>query len=235
VDELLDSPNARFSRFDWKYIHPVAEEDEWRSEYLQNGYHIPNFNAQQDTFASTDDLQPMTVAPNADYYAQHGIGVGDVLEVPEILESVLVAFEKASPADRDRFLRACYWFDRGDEVWSTSASLSYLALCNAIEVLLGHVEADPCPACGKDRAPGPTQRFADLVGEYANSLPKAQQRELYDLRSSLVNGHTLLDIDLPGAFGGLVPKQIEQRHTQELGRNIARFAIMDFILKSATN
>ena len=66
-------------------------------------------------------------------------------------------------------------------------------------------------------------------------MPEAQRRELYDLRSSLTHGHTLLDLDLPGAFGGLIPKQIEQRHTHELGRNIARVAIIDFGLKTATN
>lgn len=223
------------SQFDWKYIHPVLDGAEWRSDCLQNGYHIPGFNAQLDSFTSIETLKSIKVVPDEEYYARVGIGVGDSLEIPEILEPVLEAFEKASPTYRDRFLRACYWFDRGDEVWSLSASLSYLALCNAIEVLLGHGEADPCPTCGKDRAPGPTQRFAGLVSEYASPLPKAQQRELYELRSSLTHGHTLLDLDLPGAFGGLVPKQIEQRHTHEIGRNIARAAIINFILKASTN
>lgn len=157
------------------------------------------------------------------------------MAIPEVLPEVMAAFGSATPASRDRFLRACYWFDRADEVWSTSASLSYLALCNAIEVLLDRAGADPCPTCGKDRAPGPTRRFADLVGTYAASLPKPQRREIYDLRSSLTHGDALLDIDLPRAFGGLVPREIEQRYAHGIGRDIARRAIIDFILKAKTD
>ena len=62
--------------------------------------------------------------------------------------------------------------------------------------------SDPCPKCGKDRAPGPTARFKAFVDPYAPGKHTAAERaEFYRLRSSLTHGHKLMRSDISRSTG----------------------------------
>jgi hypothetical protein len=128
-----------------------------------------------------------------------------------MFEALLAQYERALPPTRERFLRSAYWHDRTRETWDVSASLCCVAAANAIEVVVPAVGEDRCPTCGLNRAPGPTRRFVQFVEQYALDIDAAARQDLYRLRSSLVHGDVLLDLDVPGPWGALVPRDFEQR------------------------
>jgi hypothetical protein len=151
------------------------------------------------------------------------------VDVPALLPSLLDRYAAAAPADKDTFLRACYWLSRSRPAARLSMSLAYISVINSVEVLVPDAVRDPCPECGRDRALGPTARFRQLVERYAHGVEGVSQ--LYALRSKLVHGGALLDLDLPAAWGSLDPDEIEQSDQYGLARRVATAVIINWVLR----
>jgi hypothetical protein len=121
--------------------------------------------------------------------------------MPAVLRPLLDQYHAVPPEIRDRFLHACYWYERSGAAWSMSVSLGHIAAVTAIETLMEPSSAKPCPECGLDTSPGPTRRYRDFVERYAPAIPKEDRETAYRLRSALVHKGQPLDIDVPGPWG----------------------------------
>jgi hypothetical protein len=69
------------------------------------------------------------------------------------------------------------------------------------------------------------------VERYAGTTSDEKDRQrIYRLRSALVHEGHLLDIDMPGPWGALVPRKIEEEETYKSARRAAREAIINWLL-----
>jgi hypothetical protein len=216
----------------WAFVGDELPPD---TRYVQPGYSIPDWIYQSEDFTPTDDMDPLREVPDDEYRSRRGVGPGDVFEIPDILRPLLNHYHLVGPETRDRFLRACYWYERSEAAWSMSVSLGYIAAVKSIETLMPPGETDLCPTCGLNRAPGVTRRFRDFLERYAPTTPEEDRRTIYKLRSALVHEGDPLDIDVPRPWGVLIPRDIEQQDTYASARAAAREAIVTSLLDQDTD
>jgi hypothetical protein len=220
----------RVSRFTMRATDHTWAYVDGETKYVQPGYLIPDWIYQSSDFTATDGIPPVPEVPSDEYHTRLGIGSDDVFEIPDILRPLLDHYHAVAPETRRRFLHACHWYERSGGAWSTSVSLGHIAAVNSIETLLPPWAEDLCPTCGSNLAPGVTQLFRDFIEQYASTVPRQDRRKIYDLRSALLHRGHVLDIDIPGPWGALVPGDHEQRDTYQSAREAARAAITNWLL-----
>lgn len=204
----------------------IEPEPEPHSELRQRGYWLTPASDPTDVLPDPVGLPALESVPAAHYFNRLGIGVGDVLAVPDITAETVETIARLDPPSREKFFRAAYWFSRSRPAWHVSQSLSYISLINSIEVLADRAGPDPCPTCGLDRAPGPTARFRDTVERFVGDVPG--RKELYQARSRLVHGDQLLHADGPEAWA-FAPQPSEERDRHGVAQDVARLVILGWL------
>src|SRR6266699_5578475 len=104
------------------------------SEWLQEGYFIPDFMVQADDFSNVSPWGPLAEVATDAYYGRRGFD-GKPLTVPASMTDLSDAFSSLKGPQRNRFLRSCYWLHMGDVVWTHSQSLHLVSLINGLECL----------------------------------------------------------------------------------------------------
>lgn len=133
------------------------------------------------------------------------------LRVPADLDETICLYEGLSSSNREKFDRAAFWFSTSSRMWDISMSAAFAALVSAIESLTatGNVHDFTCPICGlptNHRVPGPTKLFRNFLATYAPSASLAKERDdMYDLRSNLVHGGHVVELDREIPFMGWTP------------------------------
>jgi hypothetical protein len=100
-----------------------------------------------------------------------------------------------------------FWIELASHQWNLSMSASFASLVSAIESLTerGDIHGFNCPVCAKPMQhedPGATRRFKDFFEAYASGAALAKQRdEMYSLRSGILHGSDLMQLDEDRAFG----------------------------------
>lgn len=152
--------------------------------------------------------------------------------VPDNLDVLVGAFVNLEPEDRFRFLRACQWVYVARAHWVTHASSFNIALVAAIESLLPAApKSERCPACGRDKGPGPTQLFQDFVEAHTQGETASNRKPPYALRSKLGHGWGLLQLDeRPWAFSFTTSDLQERESWTELS-NVVREVLINWLLK----
>jgi hypothetical protein len=143
-----------------------------------------------------------------EYYATVG-NDGPGLRAPTDLDNSICRYFDLSAGDRARFDRATFWLDMASRQWhrTSSASATFAAYVSAIEALSKRPVAHPfnCPVCGErtqHEVPGATRRFKDFLETYAPGAALAARRdEMYSLRSGILHGSKLIEIDYALALG----------------------------------
>jgi hypothetical protein len=182
---------SRSVRSHWVYLRDFEG-----SEFLQEGYLVPGGLPQTDEFTSAAGIPQLETVDPAEYYGQHGFGIGDTLRIPASLTTSLAQAEVLAGEDRERFLRACYWYQQSEKLRYYSRSVSFVALVSAIESLIPPESGERCEACGRDKSPGPTQRFSNFVDKHLPAaVPEAARKGFYAMRSALAHGGKLLHAD----------------------------------------
>jgi hypothetical protein len=185
-------------RHHWVLLPPPPEDEwMWKTAYRQEMYIWSQTDPDANNFSSTDHLPRLTEVDPQTYYTRSGIGP-DVM-VPSSFETLLDRYYVLAKPDRERFLRACYWFQHSWIVHSYSRSASFTALMCAVEALiLPETGAALCPTCRRPQNKGPTRLFAEFVDRFApgDSISKADRRQFYKIRSRLSHGGGLLSSDM---------------------------------------
>jgi hypothetical protein len=175
-------------------------QPEITSKFLQEAYMWPGMVVEAEAFSATDGLAPLPlIDPEAYYSIRHrGIGPGQGLDIPADFSPLLDAAFKLTRDDRDRFLRAAYWFQHAHDVFALSHSAGFVALVSAIESLSSEPRSGTrCKECGQMVGSGPTKLFADFVEMHlpGTSIPEKERKRFYRLRSALSHGGKLLLAD----------------------------------------
>lgn len=201
------------------------------SEYLQEGYTYNGANGLAEAFSDIATIPQLELKPTNEYYAQYGITIEQAMDLPADFGSLLDCFYGASREDKERFLRASYWFQHAQLVSTLSRSASYMALASVIESLMPPAEAAAaCGTCKRSMGRGPTLRFIEFLSTYAPTVNKSNRRKLYSLRSTLTHGGALLHADLHGFMGGMTGKGLDEWSNERELWQIVRVAMVNWLL-----
>jgi Apea-like HEPN len=140
------------------------------------------------------------------YYREAGHD-GRGLRVPDELDDLIYRYQRLLPADREKLDRATYWMSMARRQWEDSMSASFTSLVSAVEALteIGIKHNVYCSECGQDRShdvPGATERFRAFFEQYAPDPGlRARRSKMYAMRSKILHGSDLMQLDQDRHFG----------------------------------
>ena len=200
-------------------LQPRRSEDFWASVPREgNAYEIKW--VQQFFFAKLgnaviDELSPPVgeqleeVEPE-EYYTKVGHD-GKGLRVPADLDESICLYlqlsSQLSSTNRTKFDRAAFWMDMASRQWTISVSSSFASLVSAVESLtdrgtVHRVYCEECEGHCQHEVPGATERFRAFFEEYAPGASfRSRRSEMYKLRSGILHGSELMQLDQDLAFG----------------------------------
>jgi hypothetical protein len=170
--------------------------------------------------AVIDSLSPLTAESiagiDADAYYTIWTTVGQGLRVPSDLDDLICCYLQLSRLHRASFDRAGFWMDMASRQWTISLSASFASLVIAIEA-------------ASDRKKKPTARFRDFLEQYAPGVSLEERRnKMYGLRSDILHGSGLMEMDQDTDFGWSPPEQNEKDIMEELW-GITRLALRNWL------
>jgi hypothetical protein len=232
----LQSPRA--GHF-WAYIPPAdGSSGNGESRWLQNFFWAPLDAAVIDALSPSAAENLAEVEPQ-EYYTNVGYD-GGPLRVPTDLDDSLCRYRDLSAANQSKFDRAVFWMDIADRHWITSASSSFASLVTAIESLTDRgtthlVYCEKCQAEKSHEVPGATERFRSFFDTYAPGAALRKRRtRIYELRSGILHGSDLRQMDLNLAFGFSPPDFNEGELHRELW-SITRLALRNWLKDPPNN
>ncbi len=197
----------------WAIVHEqggTGQKVKWVQEF-----YFANFGE-----AIRDELSPPAtetleeVDPET-YYATVGHD-GRGLRVPADLDDSICCYTRLSKGNRDNFGRAGFWMDMASRQWTVSFSASFASLAIAIEAL-------------GERSMRPTKRFTTFIEQYAPGASlKAGREKMYAMRSDILHGSGLMEMDQDAHFGWAPPEEKEEGLLRELW-GLTRIAIRNWL------
>lgn len=181
----------------------VNENGEFR--WLQRFFFAPLGAAVSDIHSPPAAEEIEAIDPEI-YYGSAGHD-GRPLRVPVDLDDSLCRYRDLRKEDRAKFDRATFWMDIASRQWAISVSASFTSLVSAVESLTerGVKHTIYCEHCDKEQShefPGATERFRSFFETHAPGAALRERRsKMYALRSSIVHGGELLQIDQNRYFG----------------------------------
>ena len=200
--------------------------------WVQEWYYAPLAHAVLDEPSPSAAETLEEVEPEV-YYENVG-NDGRGLRVPTDLDEAICRYLDLSAADRARFDRATFWLDMTSRQWNISASASFAAFVSAIEAMTerGVAHQFTCPVCGQrtqHEVPGATRKFKDFLETYAPGAALAGRRdEMYKLRSGILHGSKLIEIDYAVAFGWDQPWRNQSELLSDLS-SLTRVALRNWL------
>lgn len=204
----------RRSRHLWAIVHEenvAGQEVKWVQEF----YFAKFGEAVQDELSppATETLEE--VAPET-YYSTVGLD-GRGLRVPTDLDDSICCYMRLSKANRDKFGRAGFWMDMASRQWTVSFSASFASLVIAIESL------------AERGSLGAAAKFRNFIERYAPGASlENRRREMYALRSDILHGTGLMEMDQDAHFGWAPPEQKEKDLMDELW-GLTRIAMRNWL------
>ncbi|MGH7208416.1 MAG: hypothetical protein ACREIL_03425, partial [Nitrospiraceae bacterium] len=142
---------------------------------------------------------------------------GQGLRVPADLDDSICCYMQLSKANRDKFGRAGFWMDMASRQWTVSFSASFASLVIAIESL------------AERGSLGAAARFRNFIERYAPGASlEDRRREMYALRSAILHGTGLMEMDQDAHFGWAPPEQNEKDFIDELW-GLTRIAMRNWL------
>jgi hypothetical protein len=130
-----------------------------------------------------------------------------------------------------RVLRAAFWLRHAQDVWNVSHTAYFLAIINAVEVMITKGKGERCPTCGLMVGKGPTALFEEFLDRYVPKTAATEPRrnELYRVRSNISHGHLLLRSDIPRGWAVMEPTEWEQMDMARDAHRLAQLAIVNWL------
>lgn len=157
-----------------------------------------------------DELSPpaseqLEEVESEEYYATVGHD-GKGLRVPGDLDRSICLYLQLSPKNRAKFDRAAFWMDMASRQWTISVSSSFASLVSAVESLTDRgtshrLYCEECRRHFEHEVPGATERFRSFFEKYAPGVALRNRSEMYSLRSEILHGSDLMQLDQDLAFG----------------------------------
>ena len=149
------------------------------------------------------------------YYATIGHD-GRALRVPVDLDDSICCYLRLSKGNRESFGRAAFWMEMASRQWTMSFSASFASLAIAVEAL-------------GERASGASARFRNFIEKYAPGASlETRRKEMYALRSDILHGSGLMQMDRDAHFGWAPPEQKERDLMDELW-GLTRIAVRSWL------
>ena len=202
----------------------------WANVPLDDGRHeikwVQQFFIVEGWKALTEELSPsadeqLEEVDSEEYYAKVGHD-GKGLRVPADLDQSILLYNQLSSMNRAKFNRATFWMDMASRQWTISASSSFASLVSAIESFTnrGSTHGMYCNECKADfqhEVPGATEKFRTILERYTpgNAL-KSQRNKMYTLRSRILHGGELMQLDQDFYSGWDPPGWNEKELNDEL-------------------
>lgn len=190
-----------------------------RTEYLQEGYLCSGFVEESDEFESVNGIPQLAGLEPNDYYSRWAISSESRFEVPDNLAQLLATFHELPDGQRDKFLRACCWFELSNKFYTHSCSAAFAALVSSIEALM------PAQRGRKSI----TQRFKQFVDQMAPSSGAVEQsrRKLYRVRSELLHGVRLSPSDYLGLSPS--PRSGEEFENLQQAQHVVKLVLANWL------
>lgn len=203
---------ARASHFWGAFRHNDVLEVKW----VQNSYFTNLGKCVVELPSQLTDERLQEINTDGLFREVRGIASSELC-VTANLDDSICRYLQLHPSRRADFDRAAFWLDMASRQWNTSVSASFAALISAIESLIN------------TRGPGSTARFRDFLERYApGATLLARRNQMYDLRSGILHGSTLMTIDEDVNFGWDPPWWNERELHEELW-NVTREAIRNWL------
>jgi len=187
----------------------------------------------------TDALSPPAATPleelEPEEYDKMLGDDGMGLRVPSDLDQSICSYEALSDSNREKFDRAAFWFSTSSRMWNISISAAFAALVSAIESLtaIGNIHQFTCPICGgptDHRVPGPTKLFKNFLATHAPGASLAKDRDdMYELRSDLVHGEHLVEVDREIPIMGWTPPGFKEQQQYSSLWGLTRTALRNWL------
>jgi len=168
-----------------------------------------------------------------EYYTKVGHD-GKGLRVPADLDQSICLYLQLSATNRAKFDRATFWMDMASRQWAISVSSSFASLVSAVESLtdrgaIHRVYCEECKGYCQHEVPGATERFRAFFERYASGATLRRRRsEMYSLRSGILHGSELMQLDQNLAFGWDPPWWNERALHEELW-GLTRVAVRNWL------
>jgi hypothetical protein len=159
-----------------------------QSQFLQEGYAWDGAIAEGEDFSPTGDTPPMPAVEINEYYGFLGLALDRTLDLPDNFTRQLDQFYGLDAVEREKVLRASYWFQHASNVFTYSKSASFVALVSAIEVIMPEQEAGhKCPEQQQHRSrPYSTvRRICRIIDSRIGDIRKRSETLLPDALGSL--------------------------------------------------
>lgn len=208
------------------------------SRFRQLGYSWAGLNKlSRDHFSDISSIAQLVRRPAQEHFALRWISTDAVVTLPDTMDSLCEKVFTLPNKEKDRFFRACYWYQHASVVASLSSSAKYTALVIAVETLMPRPDnSQKCKTCNLSTGPSSNARFSSFVEEYApnaTTTPEDRKR-FYAIRSKLSHGDSLLHGD-QGFFGpAFVPKHTVEWSDMDRVQNIARVVLINWLLKKSS-
>lgn len=197
---------ATYQRHRSKHFWAVVPSDkphEPHIKWLQEMY-FANFGAVVLEELSATDAAPLQEIESQAYYATVGHDGGS-LRVPSDLDESICCYLRLSVENRAKFDRAAFWMDMASREWEVSFSAVFASLAIAIEAL-----------AVRDGA-APTARFKRFIETYAGgAVSEPRRQKMYALRSDIVHGSGLMEMDQVAGHAGAPPEWNERELMNDL-------------------
>ena len=185
----------------WAIVHEegvAGQEVKWVQEF-----YFANFGEAVQDELSPPAAQALEEVDPETYYATVGHD-GRGLRVPADLDDSICCYMRLSKTNREKFSRAGFWMDMASRQWTVSFSASFASLVIAIESLA-------------ERGSLAAARFRNFIERYAPGASlENRRREMYALRSDILHGSGLMEMDQDAHFGWAPPEQKEKDIMKEL-------------------
>jgi hypothetical protein len=169
------------SRHFWALVGEISAPPNEKLKWVQEFYIVDGFKACVDDFSRCGDI-PLPEIPHQEYYNGISPMLRDELCIPDNLSESLARIKSLSGGSRERFFRACQWFQMSSRLWHESISSAFIALVISVESL---IDPNDYPKLGA------TKRFKQFVGDFIAGETAEGLAVLYDIRSELAHGWSL--------------------------------------------
>jgi hypothetical protein len=221
----------------WASIPPTGnaaeiEQGSDRIEWVPRFFRAPLGLGIVETLSTSSPVAIVEMEPDAYYSTVGNDGTG--LRVPSDLDESIGAYHALAVDDREKCDRATFWFHIASRQWTTSMSASFASLVSAIEALTarGVSHGIECPECKQKTShetPGATRRFRDFLEQFAPGASLKKRRdEMYDRRSGILHGASLMKLDQDRTFGWDPPFSNERDLYSELW-GLTRIALRNWL------